>query len=66
MALLSECGSGSTTAASSRDPPLAGVDYPRSDTDFCNSYIGNTHQYAKELGLDLKTVTAGGSAHGRR
>jgi simple sugar transport system substrate-binding protein/ribose transport system substrate-binding protein len=42
LALLSACGSGSTTSASSSDTPPAGVDYPRSDTDFWNSYIKYT------------------------
>ncbi|GAA2277934.1 sugar ABC transporter substrate-binding protein [Streptomyces hawaiiensis] len=58
MALLSACGGGSTTAASSSDKPLVGVDYPRSDTDFWNSYIKYTPQFAKELGLDLKTTNS--------
>jgi simple sugar transport system substrate-binding protein/ribose transport system substrate-binding protein len=57
LALLSACGSGST-AASSSDTLLVGVDYPRSDTDFWNSYIKYTPQYAKELGLDLKTTNS--------
>ncbi|MGW1606246.1 substrate-binding domain-containing protein, partial [Streptomyces eurythermus] len=57
LALLSACGSGSTSASSS-DGPLVGVDYPRSDTDFWNSYIKYTPQYAKELGLDLKTTNS--------
>ncbi|WP_409468498.1 sugar ABC transporter substrate-binding protein [Streptomyces sp. HC307] len=57
LALLSACGS-STTAASSSDAPLVGIDYPRSDTDFWNSYIKYTPQYAKELGLDLKTTNS--------
>lgn len=38
LALLSACSSGSTSA-SAGDAPLVGVDYPRSDTDFWNSYI---------------------------
>ncbi|MFJ7070496.1 sugar ABC transporter substrate-binding protein [Streptomyces sp. NPDC101115] len=57
LALLSACGSGSTSASSS-DKPLVGVDYPRSDTDFWNSYIKYTPQYAKELGLDPKTTNS--------
>ncbi|MEU6915447.1 sugar ABC transporter substrate-binding protein [Streptomyces olindensis] len=57
LALLSGCGGGST-AASSSDKPLVGVDYPRSDTDFWNSYIKYTPQFAKELGLDLKTTNS--------
>ncbi|AZQ39856.1 sugar ABC transporter substrate-binding protein [Streptomyces cyaneochromogenes] len=57
LALLSACGSGSTSASSS-DKPLVGVDYPRSDTDFWNSYIKYTPQFGKELGLDLKTTNS--------
>ncbi|RPF31559.1 sugar ABC transporter substrate-binding protein [Streptomyces sp. TLI_185] len=58
LALLSACSSGSTTSASSGDKPLVGVDYPRSDTDFWNSYIKYTPQYGKQLGLDLKTTNS--------
>ncbi|MFF3850533.1 sugar ABC transporter substrate-binding protein [Streptomyces sp. NPDC002328] len=57
LALLSAC-SGSATSTSSSGMPLVGVDYPRSDTDFWNSYIKYTPQYAKELGLDLKTTNS--------
>lgn len=57
LALLSACGSGSTSASSS-GKPMVGVDYPRSDTDFWNSYITYTPQYAQELGLDLKTTNS--------
>jgi ribose transport system substrate-binding protein len=35
-----------------------GVDYPRSDTDFWNSYIKYVPQYGKQLGLDLKTTNS--------
>jgi hypothetical protein len=34
------------------------VDYPRSDTGFWNSYVKYTPQYAKELGLPLKTTSS--------
>ncbi|MEU5598817.1 sugar ABC transporter substrate-binding protein [Streptomyces sp. NPDC020298] len=57
MALLSACG-GSGTAATSSDKPLVGVDYPRADTDFWNSYIKYTPEYAKQLGLSLKTTNS--------
>ncbi|MDX5569601.1 sugar ABC transporter substrate-binding protein [Streptomyces sp. ID05-04B] len=57
MALLSACG-GSGTAAGADGKPLVGVDYPRSDTDFWNSYIKYTPEYAKELGLSLKTTNS--------
>ncbi|MEV0174143.1 sugar ABC transporter substrate-binding protein [Streptomyces sp. NPDC050803] len=58
LALLSACDSGSATSASSNGAPLIGVDYPRSDTDFWNSYIKYTPQYAKELGLETKTTNS--------
>ncbi|MFG6193557.1 sugar ABC transporter substrate-binding protein [Nonomuraea sp. JJY05] len=57
LVLLSACSSSGTTATSS-DTPLVGVDYPRSDTDFWNSYIKYTPEYAKELGLSLKTTNS--------
>ena len=49
---LSACNS------SSGGSSTVGVDYPRSDTDFWNSYIKYTPQYAKELGLSLKTTNS--------
>ncbi|MER5716204.1 sugar ABC transporter substrate-binding protein [Streptomyces sp. NPDC002132] len=56
LALLSACAGGSPTASSGE--PLVGVDYPRSDTDFWNSYIKYTPRFAKELGLNLKTTNS--------
>lgn len=61
--LLAGCGNGSTgttTAGSTGGTAgkLVGVDYPRSDTDFWNSYIKYTPQFAKQLGLDLKTTNS--------
>jgi ABC-type sugar transport system substrate-binding protein len=55
-----------TTAACDKDKaspgasttPLIGVDYPRSDTDFWNSYIKYVPQSAKELGVELKTTNS--------
>ncbi|MCL6738262.1 sugar ABC transporter substrate-binding protein [Streptomyces neyagawaensis] len=58
LALLSACSSGSTDSSASGGKPLVGVDYPRSDTDFWNSYIKYTPEYAKELGLSLKTTNS--------
>ncbi|WP_340374331.1 sugar ABC transporter substrate-binding protein [Streptomyces sp. SS7] len=58
LALLSACGGGAGTAASSGGAPMVGVDYPRSDTDFWNSYIKYTPKYAKELGVALKTTNS--------
>ncbi|MET7779827.1 sugar ABC transporter substrate-binding protein [Streptomyces sp. NPDC005388] len=57
LTLLSACSSGSTSASSS-GKPLVGVDYPRSDTDFWNSYIKYTPEYAKQLGLSVKTTNS--------
>lgn len=55
-ALLSGCAGTSTGGGSGS--PVVGVDYPRSDTDFWNTYIKYTPRYAKELGLDLKTTNS--------
>ncbi|WP_117214926.1 sugar ABC transporter substrate-binding protein [Allorhizocola rhizosphaerae] len=54
--LMSACNRGETSSGSGR--PVIGVDYPRSDTDFWNSYIKYVPQYAKELGLELKTTNS--------
>ncbi|MFJ9712779.1 sugar ABC transporter substrate-binding protein [Streptomyces sp. NPDC101234] len=56
LVLLSSCSGGDSTATSSGVKPLVGVDYPRSDTDFWNAYIRYTPEYAKQLGLSLKTT----------
>lgn len=50
--LLAACNSdsGGTSAV--------GVDYPRSDTDFWNSYIKYTPQFAKQLKMTLKTTNS--------
>jgi ABC-type sugar transport system substrate-binding protein len=58
LALLGACGGGSDGTAASSGKPLVGVDYPRSDTDFWNSYIKYTPQYAKRLGLSLRTTNS--------
>ncbi|OIJ92630.1 sugar ABC transporter substrate-binding protein [Streptomyces monashensis] len=59
LTLLSACGGGSgSTATSGGGKPLVGVDYPRSDTDFWNAYIKYTPEYAKQLGLSLKTTNS--------
>ncbi|MEV7805543.1 sugar ABC transporter substrate-binding protein [Microbispora sp. NPDC088329] len=38
--------------------PVIGVDYPRSDTDFWNSYISYVPKSAGELGADTKTTNS--------
>ncbi|WP_329310002.1 sugar ABC transporter substrate-binding protein [Streptomyces sp. NBC_01262] len=58
LMLVSACGGGSSSTATASGNPLVGVDYPRSDTDFWNSYIKYTPEYAKKLGLDLKTTNS--------
>ncbi|MFD9043234.1 sugar ABC transporter substrate-binding protein [Streptomyces bottropensis] len=58
LALLTACGGSGSTTGSSDSESLVGVDYPRSDTDFWNSYIKYTPEYAKELGLSLKTTNS--------
>ncbi|WP_037672867.1 sugar ABC transporter substrate-binding protein [Streptomyces griseus] len=58
LALLSACGGGSGGTGTPSGKPLVGVDYPRSDTDFWNSYIQYTPEYAKKLGLSLKTTNS--------
>lgn len=37
---------------------VVGVDYPRSDTDFWNSYIKYVPQFADELGVEVKTTNS--------
>jgi ABC-type sugar transport system substrate-binding protein len=55
-ALATGCNrdSGTSTAAS----PLVGVDYPRSDSDFWNSYIKYVPQFASQFGLQLKATNS--------
>ncbi|HEV7931867.1 MAG TPA: sugar ABC transporter substrate-binding protein [Actinomadura sp.] len=55
--LLTACGGGAGgTGASGR--PIVGVDYPRSDTDFWNSYIKYVPRFAREAGVELKTTNS--------
>jgi ABC-type sugar transport system substrate-binding protein len=54
----SSSGGGSSGAAKDSAPTI-GVDYPRSDTDFWNSYISYVPQFAKQDGVDLKTTNSG-------
>lgn len=56
-ALLTACANDGKDAATS-GKPVVGVDYPRSDTDFWNSYIKYTPQFATESGVDLKTTNS--------
>ncbi|HEX6470269.1 MAG TPA: substrate-binding domain-containing protein, partial [Streptosporangiaceae bacterium] len=59
-ALLAGCNRGSDGTAAGGGSGggtsgVVGVDYPRSDTDFWNSYIKYVPRFGRELGLDLKT-----------
>ena len=54
-AALAACGGGTTSGSGGN---LVGVDYPRSDTDFWNSYISYVPRYGGELGLELKTTNS--------
>ncbi|ETK36927.1 sugar ABC transporter substrate-binding protein [Microbispora sp. ATCC PTA-5024] len=49
-------GGGATAGAAAK--PVIGVDYPRSDTDFWNSYIRYVPQFGGELGTELKTTNS--------
>jgi ribose transport system substrate-binding protein len=53
-AVLAGCSNGQATTGSA----VVGVDYPRSDTDFWNSYIKYVPQFGQQLGLDLKTTNS--------
>ncbi|HEU5159455.1 MAG TPA: sugar ABC transporter substrate-binding protein [Streptosporangiaceae bacterium] len=62
-ALLAGCNRGgdsesATAGGGGGQGGIVGVDYPRSDTDFWNSYIGYVPRYGRELGLDLKTTNS--------
>jgi ABC-type sugar transport system substrate-binding protein len=56
VVLTAGCGRGGSGASASA--PLIGVDYPRSDTDFWNSYIKYVPQAANQLGIELKTTNS--------
>jgi ABC-type sugar transport system substrate-binding protein len=57
LTLVGACGKSSESATAS-GKPLVGVDYPRSDTDFWNSFIKYTPQFGDQLGLTLKTTNS--------
>ncbi|GAA5189980.1 sugar ABC transporter substrate-binding protein [Rugosimonospora acidiphila] len=60
VALLaaSMVGACSSASGAASGKPLVGVDYPRSDTDFWNSYIKYVPQFAKSEGVQLKTTNS--------
>ncbi|MDG4833468.1 sugar ABC transporter substrate-binding protein [Solwaraspora sp. WMMD1047] len=55
--LAAGCGDDPTGEGGNAEP-LVGVDYPRSDTDFWNSYIEYVPQFGDELGIELKTTNS--------
>src|SRR5689334_16630556 len=54
--MVSACSSSTGTASGGK--PLVGVDYPRSDTDFWNSYIKYVPQMASSEGVQIKTTNS--------
>jgi ABC-type sugar transport system substrate-binding protein len=60
VSLTAGCGGRTSSGGSGQSgaAPLIGVDYPRSDTDFWNSYIKYVPQMAKDLGVELKTTNS--------
>jgi ABC-type sugar transport system substrate-binding protein len=54
----SSSGGGGSKNASKSSTPTIGVDYPRSDTDFWNSYISYVPKFAKQDSVDLKTTNS--------
>jgi simple sugar transport system substrate-binding protein/ribose transport system substrate-binding protein len=49
---------GSPASSSAKAGATIGVDYPRSDTDFWNSFISYTPKFAKSLHVSLKTTNS--------
>jgi ABC-type sugar transport system substrate-binding protein len=56
--LVAACGNGSNSGGGGGGGKVVGVDYPRSDSDFWNSYIKYVPQFGKQLGIDLKTTNS--------
>ncbi|MBY8875026.1 sugar ABC transporter substrate-binding protein [Micromonospora sp. PLK6-60] len=56
--LLTACGGDTSSSGGGGGAPVVGVDYPRSDTDFWNSYIKYAPEAGQELGLELKTTNS--------
>ena len=61
-AVVSACGSdsggGQAGGAATSAKPTIGVDYPRSDTDFWNSYISYVPKFASQGDVKLKTTNS--------
>jgi len=56
--VVSACSSAKSTTGGGSAAPLVGVDYPRSDTDFWNSYIRYVPQFGGQVGVQLKTTNS--------
>lgn len=56
--LAAACGESGGGEGGGGAKPVIGVDYPRSDTDFWNSYIRYVPRFAGELGAKLKTTNS--------
>ncbi|WP_433515941.1 sugar ABC transporter substrate-binding protein [Nonomuraea sp. CA-143628] len=57
LAVITACGSGAQTAAGGGGGGKVGIDHPRADSDFWNSYIKYVPQMAGELKVDLMPAT---------
>lgn len=59
LALVTACGSTSSPESASKAPEAGkvGIDHPRADSDFWNSYIKYVPQMATELKVDLMPAT---------
>jgi ABC-type sugar transport system substrate-binding protein len=51
-------GCGRTESSGDGGNPVVGVDFPRSDSDFWNSYIKYVPQFARSDNIDLKTTNS--------
>ncbi|MEU7740342.1 sugar ABC transporter substrate-binding protein [Nonomuraea sp. NPDC049158] len=57
LAVITACGSGGQTAVGGGGGGKVGIDHPRADSDFWNSYIKYVPQMAGELKVDLMPAT---------
>ncbi|WP_327589117.1 sugar ABC transporter substrate-binding protein [Nonomuraea sp. NBC_00507] len=57
VAVVTACGSGTSTTAAGSGGGKVGIDHPRADSDFWNSYIKYVPQKAGELKVDLMPAT---------
>jgi simple sugar transport system substrate-binding protein/ribose transport system substrate-binding protein len=57
LAVVTACGSGTTTAGGEGGGGKVGIDHPRADSNFWNSYIKYVPQMASEYKVDLMPPT---------